>query len=138
IDAPFFFGRETLSARIAHRVNIQPFVAVVGSSGSGKSSVVSAGVFPILRKSVPPSPTWEIVTFTPGSRPFHRLAASLTSLRNPGLTDTERLLEAQKLGDAFQTGLIRIEDYAEEAILQTDVTDRVLLFADQFEELFTM
>ena len=48
-DAPFFFGREAAVDKLASAVERQPFVAVVGSSGSGKSSVVRAGLVPRLR-----------------------------------------------------------------------------------------
>jgi hypothetical protein len=48
-DAPFFFGRETAVDKLMHAVQREPLVAVVGASGSGKSSVVRAGLVPRLR-----------------------------------------------------------------------------------------
>ncbi len=51
-DAPFFFGRDTFIERLAEAVNKHPLVAVVGASGSGKSSLVRAGLLPCLRQGL--------------------------------------------------------------------------------------
>src|SRR5215208_3565838 len=86
-DADRFFGRETLIAKIVGRVPSTRFLAVIGASGSGKSSVVRAGVVPALRRgerlvdgSMPPtnSGQWDIRIFTPTAHPLDALAASLT------------------------------------------------------------
>src|SRR5438128_4027110 len=50
-DADRFFGREALTARLADRLRAEPFLAVLGDSGSGKSSLVRAGLVPALRHS---------------------------------------------------------------------------------------
>ena len=56
----------------------RPFIALVGPSGSGKSSVVRAGLCPKLRQErLAP---WEIATLVPGGRPFHHLAGVLSPL----------------------------------------------------------
>ena len=58
------------------------FVPLVGSSGSGKSSVVFAGLIPELKKNT----NWQICSFRPKNRPFYELAASLIPLIEPGMT----------------------------------------------------
>ena len=63
-DAPFFFGRETYTDRLSTAVEQHGFVAVVGASGSGKSSVVRAGLVPRLR-GPGGGHTWEVVVITP-------------------------------------------------------------------------
>lgn len=65
--APFFFGRETFIDDLVGRLTEQHknFVAVIGASGSGKSSVVRAGLIPRLRRRRPPHETWDVVVFTP-------------------------------------------------------------------------
>src|SRR5512141_434262 len=87
-DADRFFGREALTARIVGRLTSSSFLTVIGASGSGKSSVVRAGVIPALRRgerladgSMPPTDSgqWDIRTFTPTAHPLDALAASLTS-----------------------------------------------------------
>ncbi len=86
-DADRFFGRETLIARIVGRLAGSRFLTVIGASGSGKSSVVRAGVIPALRRgerladgSLPPTDSgqWDIRIFTPGAHPLDALAAVLT------------------------------------------------------------
>src|SRR5215204_3415903 len=85
-DADRFFGRETLTARIVGRLAKNSFLTVIGASGSGKSSVVRAGVIPALRRgerladgSLPPTDSgrWDIRILTPGAHPLEALAASL-------------------------------------------------------------
>ena len=75
--AAFFCGRETFSERLLNTTLNRNLVAVVGPSGSGKSSVVQAGLIPALRRQFPPAETWDAVVFTPGDRPYHRLAGAL-------------------------------------------------------------
>ena len=74
-DADDFFGRETLTARLIGRMmegaEMARFLAVVGPSGSGKSSVVRAGMVPALRKGkVPGSERWPVISVVPGAHPF--------------------------------------------------------------------
>ena len=75
-DAPFFFGRTENIEHLLYMLREQPLVVVVGSSGSGKSSLIFAGVVPVLRQSG----EWLSFDFRPGQRPFHRLAACSASL----------------------------------------------------------
>src|SRR5919112_991130 len=62
-DASFFFGRDAAIADLLEAVQRQRFLAVVGDSGSSKSSVVRAGLAPKLRQDR--NTTWEIVTLFP-------------------------------------------------------------------------
>ena len=116
--AEFFFGREKLVADLVAHLRGNPrFLAVVGPSGSGKSSVVRAGLFPALRRGeVPGSGDLHLLSFRPGADPFAALiAAGLDSLRGSDLPATIR---------AFLKAHPQIK--------------RLVLFADQFEELFTL
>jgi KaiC/GvpD/RAD55 family RecA-like ATPase len=137
-DAGFFFGREAFAERLAEAVRKQALVALVGPSGSGKSSVVQAGLLPLLRRQRPPKATWDAVIFTPGDRPFHRLAAALIHFLEPALSETDRLTEAQKLGNRLAAGEVLLEDVVKRVLEKSNGTDRLLLVADQFEELFTL
>lgn len=60
-------------------------IAVVGASGSGKSSVARAGLLPRLRHHQEGQPVYEIATMVPGERPLLRLAAALVPLLEPGM-----------------------------------------------------
>jgi len=136
-DAAFFYGREAFSLRLLEAILSRNLVTVVGTSGSGKSSIVQAGVIPLLRRRHPPENTWDTVSFVPGTRPFHHLAASLILLLEPDIDETGRLLEAQKLGDLLARKEVTIESTVERVLRKSEGTDRLLLVADQFEELFT-
>ena len=72
-DANIFFGREQLSNDLAARLETSQFLAVVGASGSGKSSLLRAGVVPRLRRK-----NWQIHIITPKTDPLRQLANSLT------------------------------------------------------------
>jgi hypothetical protein len=82
-DAPFFFGREAAVDKLASAVPRQPFVAVVGASGSGKSSVVRAGLVPRLRSDR--RTAWETVILLPTAEPLKALAKALVPLWEPTL-----------------------------------------------------
>ena len=143
-DAPLFFGREEFAAKLLAKVRdlAQPdpydrpaLVAVVGTSGSGKSSVVQAGLLPLLRREPPPRPTWDALTFTPGKRPFHRLAAALLALWEPD--KTARLAKGEALGDDLAAGRVSLDAALDLALAESKGTDRLLVVVDQFEEIFT-
>jgi hypothetical protein len=119
-DAPFFFGREAAVDQIVRCVERHNLVAVVGASGSGKSSVVRAGLVPALRNSQ--DRVWEVVTLVPTDRPFYSLAAALMPLLEMTLGETDRLSEADRLTETH-----KIAEYLQQK--QTglrDVAERVL------------
>ena len=124
-----FFGRERLVADVLRRIGDgNSFVALVGPSGSGKSSILRAGMVPALRKGAADgTERWLVASMVPGAHPFAELEAGLlrSSLDVPdSLSD--------QLSDPA-TGLLR----AALRVLPDDGT-RLLLVIDQFEELFTL
>ena len=104
-----------------------PFVAVVGASGSGKSSVVRAGVLPALRRgAIDGSALWFVTTMVPGVDPIASLEASLLRVAvNPPESLRAQLAEPG--------GLLR----AVRRVLPDDETV-LLVVVDQLEELFTL
>lgn len=133
-DAHFFFGREDLVRKSMQRLGKTRFLAVVGASGSGKSSLVRAGVIPQLRDGkLPGSDRWPIIIFKPGHSPAEALATRLLPLL-PGRESTERLSSVGKtLGS--NGGLHRL---AEEALANLPEEARLVMVIDQFEECFTL
>jgi basic membrane lipoprotein Med (substrate-binding protein (PBP1-ABC) superfamily)/DNA-binding SARP family transcriptional activator len=127
-DAADFFGRDRLVSDVMRRIDAgQRLVALVGASGSGKSSVVHAGVVPAIRKgAIEGSERWLVAQMVPGSRPVLELEAAL--LRST-LDAPDSLSEQLTQPDA---GLLR----AALRILPRD--SRLLLVIDQFEELFAL
>jgi Novel STAND NTPase 1 len=142
-DAPLFFGRNSFVINperpeegLLHKTRTCPLVAVVGASGSGKSSVVQAGVLPRLRCEPPSRGTWDVVLFHPGRYPFLSLATALEAVRNPDATDATRALDATKLSGSWAKGELPL-DFTLNRVGDTLQVDRLLLIVDQFEELFT-
>ena len=135
-DAPFFFGRDAAVEQLMTTVQSYNFVAVVGASGCGKSSVVRAGLLPRLRRSR--GRVWEIATVVPGDRPMNTLAAVLLPLLEPDMTEADRLIETNKLARALQSGDLKLRDVTERVIAKQSGTDRLLVFVDQWEELYTL
>jgi hypothetical protein len=134
-DAPFFFGREVPIERLMDEVQRQPFVAVVGASGSGKSSVVRAGLVPRLRRDR--DTAWETVILVPGDQPLKALARAFLPLLEPSMGEVDRLAEATKLAEHFRSGTISLYDIVGRILEKQSGTDRVLIVVDQFEELYT-
>ncbi|WP_013325788.1 eIF2A-related protein [Gloeothece verrucosa] len=132
-DAQLFFGRETFTEQLVAAVQDKPLVGVIGASGSGKSSVVFAGLIPRLREAG----NWQIIDIRTGDRPFHNLATALVPLLDPNIGRTERLLRIKQLAAEMrkEQGLLR-ELIAE--ILSETPDTRLLLTIDQFEELYTL
>jgi formylglycine-generating enzyme required for sulfatase activity/energy-coupling factor transporter ATP-binding protein EcfA2 len=135
-DAPFFFGREAAITQLVHAVQQHNLVAVVGASGSGKSSVVRAGLVPVLRKSR--EPVWEVATFVPTDRPLYSLAAVLMPLLEPVMSETSRLVETNKLAEVLLQRTVKLRDIVDRLLAKQAGTDRLLLIVDQWEELFTL
>jgi WD40 repeat protein/serine/threonine protein kinase len=131
-DSLDFFGRDELVRSIVSRLSDSGpntrFLAVVGPSGSGKSSVVKAGVVPALRQNaLPRSSDWFIIEMVPGIDPMEELEAALLRVAvNPPDSLLNQLNEDNR-------GLVR----AVKRVLPDDSTE-LLLVIDQFEELFTL
>jgi WD40 repeat protein/class 3 adenylate cyclase len=103
-DARFFFGRERLVGELAARTVGVGLLAVIGASGSGKSSVIAAGLLPSLRAGLlPGSERWQSVVVRPGDRPAAVLEAALMSQLGSG----ERLV---LVIDQFEEVFTRCED----------------------------
>ncbi|MEM7713223.1 MAG: CHAT domain-containing protein [Cyanobacteria bacterium P01_A01_bin.68] len=81
VDTANFFGREFVTRQLISVVNKKPFVVVVGASGSGKSSVIFAGLIPQLKQDK--KRDWLIVNFRPGNNPFESLAIGLLQGLSP-------------------------------------------------------
>lgn len=132
-DAQFFFGRESFTDMLVEAVQNQPLVAVIGPSGSGKSSVVFAGLVKRLRDAG----NWQIVDFRPGSRPLFALATALVSQKEAHLSRTDRLRSIRNLASDLGQCENGLRDLVDD-IKTEDLSKRLLLVADQFEELYTL
>ena len=109
-EAELFFGRDAAIARLAEAVGRQSLTALVGASGSGKSSVVLAGLAPRLYAAG----GWRFSHFRIGteleSNPFLALARALVPLYVASRSDTERLLNTKQLAGSLETGELTLRD----------------------------
>ena len=138
-DWPIFFGRESLSNELLYKLETNRFVAVVGSSGSGKSSVVKAGLIPLLEdhKVMRGAKDWLTLICRPGDDPCGSLARKLVAAgqRLKGTSDTKEIAIAVDLMRAT----LRTSDRGIIPVLEgfdLPPTTHVLVVVDQFEELF--
>lgn len=137
-ESHLFFGREGQSDEVLLKLSKSRFVAVIGPSGSGKSSFIYCGVLPILYGGflTDASPNWEVVVTRPGAGPIDNLSESL-------LKATREYQEAdgedKKIKRTIVSTLLRSSSLGlVEAIQQSRRSADVnyLILVDQFEELF--
>jgi WD40 repeat protein len=122
-DALLFFGRDAEIASLAERLLQQRFLAVIGYSGCGKSSLVRAGLVPLLRQGILSTrfDRWYIATMRPGDGPLHALGSCITAEIGQHLSfDTA----------STSYGLV------ETLRLTLPEKSAILLIVDQFEEIF--
>ncbi|HEY3310974.1 MAG TPA: helix-turn-helix domain-containing protein [Anaerolineales bacterium] len=135
-DEELFVGREALTSRLVERIlamntNVEAvkerFLAIVGASGSGKSSLVRAGVVPALRWNKT-SAGWMSHVITPGEHPLQSLAS---------FSAQDNSTSAQTLAREMAGNLRGLQEFASQGIgLKHNA--HLLLVVDQFEELFTL
>ena len=130
-DAADFYGRDdlttTLLKRLIEKHPYSRFLAVVGPSGSGKSSVVRAGLLPKIRNdALMGMPEQYIVSMTPGNQPMRKLEGAVLQVAQ---TMTDKLLNALHRDD-FDLHTMLLQSLPK--------TGDMLLVIDQFEELFTL
>ncbi len=135
-DEAFFCGREAFTNKLVNAVNQRNLIALVGASGSGKSSVVRAGLVPNLRRRR--DFIWEFITIRPQDRPIYNLAAGLIPLLDPQLSEIDQLQETSKLAGSLTDGPLALRDVVEKVLAKQPGTDRLLLVVDQWEELYTL
>ncbi|ELS02079.1 WD40 repeat-containing protein [Xenococcus sp. PCC 7305] len=130
-NAQYFYGRDALVQRLVNHINHETTLAVIGASGSGKSSIVRAGLFHQLSqgKRIPQSDRWLLKCFRPGTNPFLALAQCLSN--EPGQQGTTQL--RAPIEELLSQG---VEGFVQ--WLRTRPEPMVVLVVDQFEELFTL
>ena len=128
-NAELFFGRERLIADLVARVADARFVMIVGPSGSGKSSLVRAGLLHALKSdALPGSARWLYATLKPGRDPLEQLALAMSRVaKSPSVADYLRQ-------HATEAGALH---KCAESLLSDRADQRAVVCVDQFEEAFT-
>lgn len=132
-DTEDFFGRDDLVETLYQRVrNVSRkgsdgsrFLAVVGASGSGKSSVIGAGLIPLLRKH---SSDWYVVKMTPGSHPIESLSVAVGGVATQPVDEIQQIFKREKTEGLHSVLKTMFEQQHGELVL----------FMDQFEEVYTL
>lgn len=134
-DALFYHGREEFIQQLVEALKQRSLVGVIiGSSGTGKSSAVHAGLFPRLRDDG----DWFIIDFRPAGRPFQSITTALLAALEPDMSEADRLIEANKLADSLRTGDLPLINVTGRILEKHPNTSRLLLLVDQFEELYSL
>lgn len=132
-----YFGRERETDELLRRLRANRFLAVVGSSGSGKSSLVRSGLIPSLQSGfmVTAGSSWRVAIIRPGEDPVAHLAAALDAPDALGVQHDELGPASRVLLEAtLRRGTLGLVDAVRQA--RIPACDNVLVVVDQFEELF--
>ncbi|MBV8107921.1 MAG: TIR domain-containing protein, partial [Hyphomicrobiales bacterium] len=140
-DAGLFFGRERFVKELVQKVGQRSaanVVAVIGRSGSGKSSIVYAGLIPALRreKGLDGQAVWQILDLRPHAEPLHQLVNAFDPPdAKPGsIKYREHLNEGAQ---RFRRGKITLAELVRDRLQNETGSTRLLLYIDQWEELYT-
>ncbi len=133
-DPKYFYGRTDLTDQLLEKVRQGNFLAVLGASGSGKSSVVRSGLLHQINlgQRLGGSDSWPIKIFRPSKHPIQRLVEAFVDSE---LSDVERTSQLANIKKLFgELGIMR----GLERLIMTAKAARVILVVDQFEEAFTL
>jgi tetratricopeptide (TPR) repeat protein len=138
----FFFGREELTTRLLEKLRpaalsstANRFLAVIGPSGSGKSSLALAGLVPALKSGrLSDGVPWDVVICRPGDQPLKSLAARLASLGNA----THSVATVNELANDLEGNADSLDVFVRAAPAAESQTRRVVVMIDQFEEVFAL
>jgi energy-coupling factor transporter ATP-binding protein EcfA2 len=139
-DSAFFFGRGSADdpksriGELVRKVREHPFAMVVGRSGSGKSSLIYAGLLPALRREH--DLFWNALSLRPGPSPLRALAAAFNPRADEGAA--EYADKITKEADQLRMGDLELLSHMirEELDRAEGKPDRLLLYIDQWEELY--
>lgn len=136
-DTRFFFGRDYIIQQLLDYIEHHRLLVVIGPSGSGKSSIIQAGLISALKNSYinkvdsdKAALPVRIASFTPKERPFEELAFAIQRLDDLIMLPAEDIIKRLEAHDKSLYYIVR-------EISERTYAQRILLVIDQFEELFT-
>ncbi|WP_420628181.1 hypothetical protein [Candidatus Leptofilum sp.] len=126
-----FFGRDDQVDELEKAIQQQPLLILFGSSGSGKTSIIQAGLIPRLRQS-----EWTIVQMRPGRQPFQALIEGLLAVAYPNHSENGRRVKATQLVEKWLQDNLSLTKIVQ-TLPRFSSIKQLLVIVDQFEELFT-
>ncbi len=135
-ETHLFFGREDCIHSLVDRLATTRFLAVLGSSGTGKSSIVKTGLLEALEIGLMEraGARWRVIDFRPGGAPLTNLARELLKTGSKGEEPSE--IDAKMLRGFLARGPRSIIEWCQDGNLPAKPKTNLLLLVDQFEELF--
>jgi WD40 repeat protein/energy-coupling factor transporter ATP-binding protein EcfA2 len=131
----FFVGREAMTQHVIEALRHNRFIAILGSSGSGKSSLVRAGIIPKLKLGeLTQSEHWAYITLKPGAHPLSELALGLVG----ATTTLDSLERVRVLLSSLESDERSLHLYTHLSLSGKPKNTLLFLFIDQFEEIMTL
>jgi energy-coupling factor transporter ATP-binding protein EcfA2 len=133
-ESYLFFGREKQTGELLQTLQETHLLAIVGASGSGKSSLVKCGLIPSLQKGFisEAGSDWDVAFFTPGNTPFQNMAKTLSSVFDTPKDEEDR----EYLEKVTEAALRRNDNGLIDFCKEKSSNNSLLLVIDQFEEIF--
>ena len=128
-ESHLFFGREKQIKELIDILQRANFIAITGASGSGKSSLIKAGLIPALAKT---ADNWEYVIFRPGSDLFDNMALAFQDLFQELEILDKQAKNKKELKNIFKSGISSFIELLE----KIHFNKKLILYVDQFEEIF--
>src|SRR5215472_64715 len=137
-ETHLFFGRDGQSDELLKILAGNRFVAVVGTSGSGKSSLVRAGLLPALERGfmAGAGSNWRIITMRPGATPIENLAIALSASQGPDSGELDPATRQVLLDTTIRRNSFGLAEAAR--LVQSEPRENLLVLVDQFEEVFRL
>lgn len=135
-EGSLFFGRESQVASIIAKLERKKFVTIIGSSGSGKSSIINAGIIPGIIRSHKnePGESWRIISFRPGASPIDSISRALAeSVNENGITTNEKS-HSDKIAKLLRNNPHGLSESLRR--LRIDNKEKILIIIDNLEDLF--
>ena len=137
-EAHLFFGREGQSDEILLKLAQNRFAAVLGFSGSGKSSLIYCGLIPILHGGfmTEAGADWRIIVMRPGTNPIDNLAEALVagSEEYESISTEQQVIRKTVLATILRSSSLGLIEAVKH--LRADTKENILVLVDQFEEIF--
>lgn len=134
-DGAFFYGRKSIAGRLLLAAERRKKLAIIGESGSGKTSLVKAGLIPYLYQGA--TGQWDIISMTPRQNPVRELATAWTSLIGKETREAARLDDIRSFEEAFMKRTGGFHDIIDKTLYRQPELHRLMLIIDNWEELYT-